>query len=244
MTFNKPDFKNDKPLYIQVVELIKHRIATNVWSLGMMIPSENELAREFDISAGTVKKSLSVLVQERVLFRRQGKGTFVAIPDFSKSFNRFFRYEVNKDGSQQIPDSEVLEMAIVSGPKEVRDILGLEENGKVIKLCRIRSLKKNPFVLEDIYLSYKRFKGFENMDLSEKLLYPIFHKVFETPVIYAKENIYPDVADANAAKLLGIEEHAPVMCIERIAYTYRDMPIEVRYSIGRGDTFRYSITLK
>lgn len=235
------DYKNDKPLYLQVVDLIKKRIAENVWSLGMMIPSENELAREFNISAGTIKKSLSMLVQEGVLFRRQGKGTFVSSPDFSKSFNRFFRYDVDENGQQKIPETKVLEMSVEKADGDVAKILSSE---KVIKLKRLRLLDGTPFVLEDIFLPYERFKGFENIDISNSLLYPIFHEQFETPVMYAKENIHPEVADPYVAKLLEIKENSPVMCIERIAYTYKDSPVEVRYSIGRGDTFKYSIVVR
>ena len=86
------DMQSDKPLYMQLVEAIKQKISSNSWKIGMMTPSENELSKEFNISVGTVKKALGILVQEGVLFRRQGKGTFVASPDFSKSFSRFFRY--------------------------------------------------------------------------------------------------------------------------------------------------------
>ena len=86
------NLKSSHPLYFQLKELIKLQIADKVWKLDEMIPSENELAAVYDISVGTVKKALSVLVEEGVLYRRQGKGTYVARPDFGKSFIRFFRY--------------------------------------------------------------------------------------------------------------------------------------------------------
>lgn len=235
------DYKNDKPLYHQVVDIIKKRIAENVWSLGMMIPSENELAKEFNISAGTIKKALSILVQEGVLFRRQGKGTFVASPDFSKSFYRFLRYAVDENGEQKIPKTRVMSISVEDIDNEVSEIL---KTSKVIHLKRVRVLDDIPFVAEDIYLPYKVFEGFEKIDISDKLLYPIYHEMFGTPVMYAKENIHPDVADSVTASLLEIDEKSPVMCIERVAYTYKDTPIEVRYSIGRGDTFRYSIVVR
>ncbi|PLX66675.1 MAG: GntR family transcriptional regulator [Denitrovibrio sp.] len=243
MAIKDLNVQNEKPLYIQLVELIKERIADNIWSIGMMIPSENELARELDVSAGTVKKALNVCVQDGVLFRRQGKGTFVASPDFSKSFNRFFRF-ASKDGEQNIPATETLVLEVIEAPSEIAEKLKITTGEKVIKYRRTRTLNGITFVVEDIYLIYETFKGFENYNLSGKFLYPIFHSDFGTPILWAKEDIHPDVADKNTAELLGIELKAPVMCIERIAYTHKDQPVEVRFSIGRGDTFRYSIIVR
>ena len=102
------DLQSEKPLYLQLAEVVKSRIAEKEWELGMMIPSENQLAKDFDISVGTVKNALNALVAEGVLFRRQGKGTFVASPDFSKSFSRFFRYDWRREDRTEIPGSKIL----------------------------------------------------------------------------------------------------------------------------------------
>jgi GntR family transcriptional regulator len=229
---------------LQLAEIIKTRIAENIWSLGMMIPSENELAREFDISVGTVKKALGLLVQEGVLFRRQGKGTFVASPDFSKSFSRFFRYDWQGGETPETPGSKVLLIETIAADEEVAAKLQIEQGQKVYRLKRIRTIQGKPFVTEDIFLPRDRFAGIENLTLDQRLLYPVYNESFSTPVIWADEYLHPDAADPDAAELLGIEIGAPVMCVERIAYTYSDVPVEWRRSIGRGDIFRYHIVVR
>jgi len=238
------DLKNDKPLYLQLAEAIKTRIAQNIWSLGMMIPSENELARDFNISVGTVKKALSVLVQEGVLFRRQGKGTFVASPDFSKSFSRFFRYDWKGGESLETPGSKVLSIEIIQPDRPVVEKLRLDQKQRVFRVKRVRTIQNKPFVIEDIYLPFDRFKGLDTMPLDERLLYPIYNESFSTPVIWADEYLQPATAGEADAELLGIHPGDPVMCVERIAYTYQDQPVEWRRSIGRGDIFRYHIVVR
>lgn len=238
------DLKNDKPLYLQLADAIKTRIAQNIWSLGMMIPSENELAKDFDISVGTVKKALSVLVQEGVLFRRQGKGTFVASPDFSKSFSRFFRYDWQAGESAETPGSKVLSIDVIPPDADVIDRLQIAAQQQVFRLKRVRTMQNKPFVIEDIYLPYQRFKGIESIPLDQRLLYPIYNENFATPVIWADEYLQPATADPAAAETLGIKPGDPVMCVERIAYTYQDIPVEWRRSIGRGDIFRYHIVVR
>lgn len=238
------DLKNDKPLYLQLAEAIKSRIAQNIWSLGMMIPSENELAKDFDISVGTVKKALSVLVQEGVLFRRQGKGTFVASPDFSKSFSRFFRYDWQSGETAETPGSKVLSIDVIQPESSVINRLQIDASQQVYRLKRARTIQQKPFVIEDIYLPHDRFKGIEALSLDQRLLYPIYNESFATPVIWADEYLQPATASEEAAGMLGIKPGDPVMCVERITYTYQDVPVEWRHSIGRGDIFRYHIVVR
>ena len=238
------DFKNEKPLYLQLVEAIKQKISGNSWKIGMMIPSENELSRELDVSVGTVKKALGLLVQEGVLFRRQGKGTFVATPDFSKSFSRFFRYGLTGDFSGDIPGSVVLDLAVVKADPHIAQILHLDIDTEVLKIKRVRTLQQVPFSVEELYLPYERFKGMDKSLIENQLLYPIYDKEFSTPIIWADEYLQPDVADQETAEALGIEAGAPVMCVERLAHTYEDIPVEWRRSIGRGDSFRYHIVIR
>lgn len=244
MKQTRVDFKNEKPLYLQLVEDIKQKISSNIWKIGMMIPSENELSKELDVSVGTVKKSLGLLVQEGVLFRRQGKGTFVATPDFSKSFSRFFRYGQTGDFSGDIPGSVVLDMSVIKADQQIAKILQLGIDTEVLKIKRVRTLQQIPFSVEELYLPYERFKGLDKSLIENKLLYPIYNKEFSTPIIWADEYLQPDIADQETAEALGIEEGAPVMCVERLAHTYEDIPVEWRRSIGRGDSFRYHIVIR
>lgn len=238
------DLSNEKPLYLQLAEAIKKKISSNIWKIGMMIPSENELSREFDISVGTVKKALGLLVQEGVLFRRQGKGTFVATPDFSKSFSRFFRYGQKGVASAESPGSVINEISIINPPAQIAEVLELDESAEVLHIKRVRTLQRIPFSLEELYLPYARFKGLEEIALENQLLYPIYNEQFATPIIWADEYLQPGVADQEAATALGIEVGAPVMCVERLAHTYEDIPVEWRRSIGRGDSFRYHTVIR
>lgn len=244
MSFMKIDLKNEKPLYLQLVDVVKQKVFSNDWQQGMKIPSENELAKEFKLSVGTVKKALGVLGQEGILFRRQGQGTFIASPDFSKSFIRFFRYGQTDGEPSEIPGSRILAVDVITAGKEISGLLHLEADDEVIKMKRVRTLHDIPFAAEELYLPYERFKGIEEMYLEDKLLYPIYSNEFRTPVVWVDEFLQPDIAGDETAKLLGIEESTPVICIERIAHSYGDIPIELRRTVGRGDNFRYHIVVR
>ena len=66
-----------RPLYLQVRDLVLERITSGVWKPGAMLPAEVDLARELGVSSGTARKALDALEAERVVSRRQGRGTFV-----------------------------------------------------------------------------------------------------------------------------------------------------------------------
>jgi GntR family transcriptional regulator len=241
---NQLDFKSIIPLYFQLKELIKARIADNTWKQAQMIPSENEMAEMFGVSPGTVKKAFGELCKEGILFRRKGKGTFVAKPDFSRSFFRFFRYASESNEENIIPNSRVLSSQVINPPPQVAETLNLRAKEMVVWIKRLRIMMDMPLVMEDLYLPERIFRDFNNIDISQKLLYPIYDEKYGMPIIWADEFLEPRVADKVVAEALQINPGDPVIFVERIAYTYGDRPVEFRSSFGRGDRFHYHIQIR
>ena len=77
-----------RPLYLQVRDALAARIAAREWKPHVAVPNESDLAREFGVSAGTMRKALELMRQERLLTRRQGRGTFVN--DLASSYRRIW----------------------------------------------------------------------------------------------------------------------------------------------------------
>lgn len=238
------DFKNEKPLYLQLVKIIKQRVVKNSWQPGMKIPSENEMAKEFDLSVGTVKKALGVLVNEGVLFRRQGQGTFIASPDFSRSFIRFFRYSMTGGKPSEVPGSKILKFEVIEADDSLAEVLELTPGERTYRMKRVRTLQNTPFALEDLFLPYEKFKGIDKISLEDQLLYPIYSKEFSCPIIWADEFLQPDIIDEEMATILEVNTQTPVIRIERIAHSFGDTPVEFRRSICIGNNFRYHIQIR
>lgn len=68
---------NTAPLYMQVAEMLADRIAKGEWGPGVMLPAEQELARDLEVSNGTIRKAMLVLLDNQLIRRRQGRGTYV-----------------------------------------------------------------------------------------------------------------------------------------------------------------------
>jgi GntR family transcriptional regulator len=84
---------SDRPvkraLYLQLRDLLAERIARGTWKAGSHIPNEIELAREVGVSSGTVRKALEVMEAQRLITRRQGRGTHVNDPNAAGLADRF-----------------------------------------------------------------------------------------------------------------------------------------------------------
>src|SRR5207253_6507613 len=114
------------PLYHQVEQVIRHRIATREYRSGLQIPSEHELGRELKVSRVTIREALRELVRENLLVKVQGKGTFVA-PDLPKVLQPIKYNGFLEDLYQRVEQLKVVtvEMARVPVTEKVRGILHL-----------------------------------------------------------------------------------------------------------------------
>src|SRR5204862_6436852 len=126
------------PLYHQVEQVIRHRIATRQYASGLQIPSEHELGRELKVSRVTIREALRELVRENLLVKVQGKGTFVA-PELPKvlppiKYNGFL-----EDLYQRVQQLKVVsvEMAMTPPTDYVRGVLSLPPFAKdVVQIKR------------------------------------------------------------------------------------------------------------
>ncbi len=229
------------PLYHQIKVYIRQEVANGNWKPEQVIPSESELAANFGISIGTVRTAINGLVQEAILYRKQGKGTFVANPDFP-GYIRFFRFP-DHEKTDARSSAEVISVKIEMPQDKVKKLLNLEKREQVIVIRRLRPNREKPIVMEDIFLPKKAFPNFDQKDFAEDPIYSIYAEKYNVPVVDAHDYYTLGVADRGIAATLEVKPGDPVMFIERISYTYNSRPVEYRKCNGRGDLFRCHIAL-
>lgn len=229
------------PLYLQVKGLITEDLRAGIWKPGEMIPSEPELALRHGVSQGTVRRAIEELASENLLVRQQGRGTFVATHLSPRSQFRFLRLR-RDDQAAFTPDSEVLECRRVRAPIDVARQLQMRVGEASVFLRRVLRVEGRPAVLDDIWLPGGRFKGMT----SEKLaayrgpLYGLFESEFGTPMIRATERVRAVEAGRDIARILAVRPGAAVLLVERLSFTYQDVPVEVRRGYCVTDAFHYS----
>src|ERR671932_678209 len=138
-----------RPLYRQVRALLVRRLAEGVWQPGQLLPSEGQLAAELGVSQGTVRKALDALTAERLLVRRQGRGTFVAEHDEQRILFHFFKLMPDA-GTPSFPESRILTTGAAQADADERDRLGLGPEAVVVRVRRLRALGGLLAIVEDI----------------------------------------------------------------------------------------------
>ena len=217
------------PLYQQIKALITQSLQSGEWKPGELIPSEVELAARFKVSQGTVRKAIDELAAENLVVRRQGKGTFVSTHHEERAHFRFLRL-VPDEGVPHHPDSRILEVKRMRAPAEVARLLELKSGDAVVYIKRVMAFEKEPTILEELWLPGQAFKGLTAERLIEYKgpMYGLFESEFGTRMIRATEKIRAVAADAGAAEHLKVAEGTPLLCAERVSFTYGDKAVELR----------------
>mgnify|MGYP001764466903 CR=1 FL=1 len=217
------------PLYRQIKDLLIRSLEAGEWGPGDAIPSEGELAVRFNVSQGTVRKAIDEMASENLLVRRQGKGTFVATHDDPRSFYRFLRL-VPDDGKAAHAVSVPLSCESGVATPEVAAVLGIREGDPVIHVERLLRFDGDAVVFDRIDLVGDLFAGLslERLSGGERSLYSLFENDYGVRMINAEERLRAVAADERSAGLLGVAPGAPLLLVERIAYTYGNKPVEWR----------------
>lgn len=228
-----------QPLYRQIKSLITQSLETGEWRPGESIPSEMELAQRYQVSQGTVRKAVDELAMENILVRKQGKGTYVATHTEERWQYRFLRLQSANGVSN--PQNRVLNFTKGKASSEVADFLKLKQNDPIFILQRVLTFSNEPVVLDEIILPVTQFKGLTLAQINayKGSMYSFFETEFGITMIRAAERITALAATVQSAEVLDVPVKWPLLCVERVAYTYGDKPVEWRRGLYSTKNYYY-----
>ena len=227
------------PLYYQLKEILLENIESGAWNPGFMIPSEIQLQHEYNISRNTVKKALDELVQEGMLNRIQGKGTFVSAPKIEQSLSSFYSFSKVMKSRGLNPKDIILSLKENEARVGVAKKLQLSENNQVFELNRLRCSGDEPIILETSYIPTQLFPNLTAKMLENNSLYDVMQKEYGIYVTKAKEVFEPVLIRSHESMILQVGEGNPALLLERIAYDNQGIPVEFCRSLIRGDRCRF-----
>jgi GntR family transcriptional regulator len=231
------------PLYQQIKGLILQSLQAGEWKPGEAIPSEMDLAARFRVSQGTVRKAIDELAAENLVVRRQGKGTFVATHAEQHVQYRFLKLVPDSgDRDAEGPaQRDVIDCKRVRATADIARALALRSGDPVVQVRRTLSFGGVPTILEDLWLPGAAFKGMtaDQMAGYHGPTYAMFELEFGVRMVRAEEKIRAVAADDANAPLLQVPLGTPLLLVERLAYTYNDVPMELRRGLYRTDTHHY-----
>ena len=219
------------PLDEQIKAMILASLQASEWLPGEAIPSEMELAARYAVSQGTVRKAIDELAAQNLLVRRQGKGTFVATHQEDDWQYRFLRLAPDS-GEKFHLTNLFLSCEKTKASAYVASLLKLKAGDPIIHIDRVQSFAGKPIVFEEIFLPGVRFKGLdlESLNAWHGPVYAFYEGQYATHMVRAEEKIKAIAADETLAKHLHLEQGAPLLSVERVAFTYGNKPVEIRHA--------------
>jgi len=229
-------------LYIRVKDAIIKQIQEKKWKPNAMIPTENELMLEFDVSRTTIRQAVSLLVQEGILERQQGKGTIVKPQLFVGSLSKLkgFAEEAREKG--MIPSSKVLVVTSSGDFPYEKSILQVPMGEKIFVIERLRFANQTPIAIERSFWPGDIGELLSSQDLNDSTFYEILEEnnIF---LKHAKERISAVNATLFEADLLGIRGGQAMLKMERLSFGNGDRPIEFTTTKFSSEKYKYHIEL-
>jgi len=228
--------------YAVLAQALRQRILAGEWVPGVALPAEQALALENQVALGTMRRALQVLVDEGLIERIHGRGTFVRAGLSGASMLRFFRFG-SEDRS--VPRSAIVSAKAAVPPADVLRRLGRPPGQEVLQLLRVRSLDDAPCLLESIWLPLPEFTALQSGDSADwgDLLYPLYAQRCGVHVHRAVDSIGFGRLAAAQARRLGLPAGHPCAVVERSAFDIAGSCVEVRVTRGDANAFHYSVTL-
>lgn len=225
------------PLYQQLKTLLHEKIISGEWEIGDQLPTEQELADTLQVSRMTIKRAIFELVNEGLLYRQQGKGTFVA----SKREERdLFQLPTFSDGGRiEHSPHELVSYTLEAAGVRIAKALNIEENDLTVKLIRTKIEEGEPVGLDYTYLPYAICPRFLPEMVDNDLIYNVLKKHYGIKLKKAKIFLSPAIANAYEAKLLHIEPRSSVFVWERTTFDHQDTVVEYSKFVMRQDKAKY-----
>jgi GntR family transcriptional regulator len=232
------------PIYYQLIQYIKAQIEKGLWKENDIVPSERELCEKFQISRMTVRQALESLVNEGVLYRKRGIGTFIAKPKVDQGLTRLTNFTTDMLSRGMEPGSKTLETNILNASEEIAQKLGIKQGEKVIELCRLRLANGEPMAMERAFLVYDMAYMVLQESMENKSLYAILREKCNLNIVSAKETIEIAYSNQEVSHILGIKQASPIFLIKRVACLDNQHPIEYVESFYRADRYKFSVELR
>ena len=226
------------PLYVQLTDILREEIERGLWTPDRKIPSENELHRKYGISRMTARQVIAQLVNEGLLYRVQGKGTFVAPNKISTRSPAYAGIRKQLEDLGYATKTTLLSMGQVPADRAVGKMLRLDDNDQVFALRRLRSADAVPISLHESYVPVVLAPDLDEHDTINEQLCVVLKEHYGLTMGHVKETLEIVTASAETAEKLEVRAGAPLLMLQHSVAARDGRLFEYARITFRGDKVR------
>ncbi len=237
--------ESNTSMYAQLASYIKHQIRLGVFKPHDKMVTETELCEMLGISRTTVRLAMNQLLDEGLIVRYRGKGSFIAEDKIRRRLNNMYNFSESMREEGVNPSSVVLKSQIIEADEVTAKKLQLPPHQKkVFELTRIRCGDGHPLLLETTRIPYNLCEGIENIQFENTSLYNTLSNQFGLNIYHAVETIEAILIDRSAAIHLQCDKKVmPGYQIERISHLESGYIFEYTTSVTRADKCSFKLDL-
>lgn len=228
----------DSPVYIKIHNQLKRDIESGIWKVGDRIPSERALSVQFQVSRMTLRQALQTLVEEGILERRVGAGTFVARQKVQEKMSGTTSFTELMRSQGKFPSSQTISYRTVSPSLSEQERLSLGENDKVVRMERIRLADSLPICFEVATIPADLVKNFSRAEVTESF-YATMEQKGGYVIGQAKQTITATLASESIADYLNLKRGDAILRLRQITYLSDGRPFEYVRTQYAGQRFEF-----
>jgi len=234
------DRRTPVPLYFQIAERLRDAMRTGRMRRGDLLTTDERVQQDFAVSRATARKALDELVDEGLVERITGKGTFVTEPRLQVPLPAMLSFTEELERRGMKPRTRVVSIGWVPAGEGVAQALGVQAKALVLRLERIRYADDKP-VLHTVDILPEQLRIGPGEDFSGSL-----YRLMESRGVRLAECqniIRAAVTDRRLGKLLQVKKGFPVLALQRTSYDTDGRPVLYEEAACRGDLYSYATRL-
>ena len=221
------------PLYTQLYARLAEQISTGVLKPGDRLPPERELAETMNVSRITARQALDALAKKGLVYREQGRGTFVAEPKMHGLIGfTSFSEDMRQRGYH--PSSQILIQELKTVDPDAQKLLKQGPDELALHLVRVRMADDRPVAIQSALIPQRLCPGLESIDLHNQSLYSVLREEYDLHPAWTEAELEAISASAEEASLLNLEQGDPVLVVHGITYSDSFEIIETVRTVYRG----------
>lgn len=226
------------PIYIQIHDKIKKDIEKGVWTIGDRLPSERELAIQFDVSRMTLRQAIQTLADDGILERKIGSGTYVARKKVQEKMIGTTSFTDIMISQNRQPSSRTVSYFVAKPSSSEMEKLNLKPNEYILRMERIRFADEIPICFEVASIPYSLINQYSKSEITNSL-YKTLEEKGGNKIGHANQTISAMLASEQIAEYLEIKRGEAILRLSQLSYFEDRTPFEYVRTQYVGNRFEF-----
>jgi GntR family transcriptional regulator len=232
---------NETPMYLQFAEKFRQMILNGEYKVGDIFPPEVEMAKKYGVARITIRNAINELVQDNLLTRRSGKGTFVQEPKIERQLVHVAGFTEHMQSRGIKAGALSVEVNRIKADAKLAASLHIAVGSEVIEFIRIRLTNEVPVAIERSYLPRDLCPGIEEENLENNSLYMLLETKYALRPYHSSKTIELTRATHKEAKMLNVSKGASLFLMVATVFTEDNRVMEFAKILFIGERFRFQV---